>query len=209
MIKPILLKQSMNQSPIQYLNELLDTISERKCLHTIFIGGNHLSVLPLHKYANSNKICSIIFDAHRDYQFGLQSDFTHANFLNAMDDLSNTIIFGYRDGIDKSFKNCKIYKISQEESFIWQLHQLIIEGFHFYIDIDVDVFDPYFFPATCCPIKNGLSPQQMLKIIKIIGFKNIDYISIEEYISYLDDGHCIGILKNMIEEFIKGWNFYE
>ena len=106
----LLYKPKIDQSPIQYFSEIFDVISKSNIANTIFIGENHLSVLPLHRYSKCEKICSIILDAHRDYCCDLQDiDYSHANFLNYFDDLSSTIIYDYRNGNDEQFRNCQAY----------------------------------------------------------------------------------------------------
>lgn len=202
-----LLKHDINQSSSQYLDNLLDYFLSVNVSNSIFVGGNHLSALPLHRLAQKDNLCSIIFDAHRDYQVKFQDqDLSHANFLNCLDDLSSVIIFGYRDGKIETFRNCKSYNPKQEYPFLKQINEMKRKGFKFYVDIDIDVLDPYYFPATGCPIKDGLSPQELYKIIKYIGFESIKYVSIEEYLPYLGDEHCKEIIYDTIKLFIKGWN---
>lgn len=209
-LSTFLIKQNLNQSPKQYLDDVFKFISKTSVSKTIFVGGNHLSVLPLHRYARETRMCSIIFDAHRDYQLNSQEqDMTHANFLNYFEDLSNVMVFGYRDGESDSFRNCKIYNIEQSCAFLRQIEKLKKAGIKFYIDIDIDVLDPYYFSATACTIKNGISPQRLFSLIKQIGFDCIEFVSVEEYIPYLGDDHCNKIIDDIIQLFLKGWNGYE
>lgn len=207
-----LIKQNENQSAINYLDDILNLCEKSNIKNTVFMGGNHLSVLPLHKYAKNAGLCSIILDAHRDYSENLiNEEITHANFLSYIEDLSNVVIYGYRDGKGQinSYNSCKTFCVEQEKQFFCCINELKKKGFQFYVDIDLDVLDPHCFPATNCPIHNGIIFENLMKIIEFIGFENIKYFSIEEYNPYLGDISCSDLIENIFMNIIKGWNIYD
>ena len=218
---PKVYNQKYNESSYEYLCNMLRRIMMGKTNKRIYLGGNHLTALPMHLYAREKGIVSIIFDAHLDckkdqtannvvenYQKCddfLKRHYNHSNFLNAFPDLSELYVYGCRDTKSQTTKGCHVYLPSQKKKFLNDISDLIDNGTKFYLDLDVDAFSPAFFSATACPIDDGIMIDDLYEIIHYIGYDNIEMFSIEEYIPLIDNGMCGNYLVDIILEFIKSW----
>ena len=194
--------QKYDQSAKDYLDELYNYFSIYLEDRTIVFGGNHLSVLPLHRYASQKRYYTIIFDAHRDY-YEIDDGINHSNFLRYIEN-ENRMIFGYRDKFEAHLP-FEIYSINEKKTFIYRILELKKENYRFYIDIDFDVLDPLFFPATACPIKGGIGLDELIELLNIIDYNYIDYISFEEYMPIQDNGTSLDSAKKILNDIDEHW----
>lgn len=199
--------QGINESAKMYLTSVYQkTLTNDDISKKVYLAGNHLAVLPLHYRAFEEGLISIIFDAHRDYRLDKQDIINHGNFLNFLPSLENMIIFGYRDGSFDNYKGCRIFTYEQKSEFLNTINIEKQAGKRFYLDIDMDVLNPEVFPAVSCPITRGLNFDILTSIIQLIGFRNFDLLSVEEYVPLLDNGTCEMTIINLIIKIIEGWN---
>ncbi len=196
------ISKDFDSSPRMLLENLyirLKNMNDKKC---VILGGNHLSMLPVHIKAEENNFCSIVLDAHRDYIS--EEGYNHANFLKYIKK-NQILIYGYRDR-NNSDRPLNIYNFSKEEKkdFFDYIIQNVYLGKTFYIDIDVDVLDPVIFPCTYKKIEKGLNFEDIKEIFDIIGIERIRWLSISEYISYDDDNNYYQIIEMIINYFLNG-----
>ena len=199
----VLLNQGFYESAHEYLMRAEDEIllSER----CVVLGGNHLSCLPAHIAAKRKNLYRIILDAHRDYGTLTTGNPTHANFLSIVDDMQNVLFYGYRDGVHD--RNCEAKQFRRSDlSKMKALVNSLPKQTRFYVDVDLDVIDPSIFPATGCPLPEGLTISNVIDTIDIIGLDRIDIISFEEYMPILDDDEqCLRVILNLFEYVAKSW----
>lgn len=157
---------------------------------TLWLGGNHLSVLPVYESLEANDLV-IQFDAHFDL-FDLHDtveELSHGNFLRHAASLPKIVNVGHRDLLiaDETVRN--VYKETVSAAAVAadfpaiakQLHAKAAKAKRVWIDIDVDVFDPAFAPAVHQRTPFGLLPQQMLNLLEAVWSSHVVGVSISEF----------------------------
>ncbi|MFL5339857.1 MAG: arginase family protein [Gemmataceae bacterium] len=177
-----------------------------------WVGGNHLSVLPVLEELPKNSVV-IQFDAHLDvYNLtGCTTEPSHGNFLlHAAGPLPPIIHVGGRDlflpadHVRKHFRET----IAAEEvagSFDDVLRRLrtACRGRRVWLDIDCDVLDPAFFPATGQPLPFGLTPQQLLRCLDAAWSERVAGVSLSEFEPVRDRGdQSLGLLVWLLEHLL-------
>ena len=199
----MLLNQGFDESPREYLRRVRGIVSTSE--RSIVLAGNHLSCLPIHEIALERGLFRVVLDAHRDYAASTIGPPTHANFLSIAGEMRHLAFYGYRDGPYDGACIAGQYlcgNIDGLESFIKSLP----ETTRFYVDIDLDVIDPSIFPATGCPLPDGLSVPAVLDVLGAIGLSRIDIVSFEEYMPLADpDGKCFEIIIELLDHIMKRW----
>jgi arginase family enzyme len=179
----------------------------------IFIGGNHLSVLPIYNYYSKTKTKTLIlsFDAHIDAYGNRNENLYHGNYLHhfTKSKYVDIIHIGNRELIlDKNdvkdvIKDVfsMLYIINNGiEHLIEVINEKSKEYDEIHLDIDIDVFDQSNINSTGFPIPFGLEPNLMLKFLHSINSSKIVGISLTEY-NYLKD--TTGSSKNFLSWFIE------
>jgi arginase family enzyme len=179
----------------------------------LFIGGNHLSVLPIYNYHSKTKTKTLIltFDAHIDAYGSIKENLYHGNYLHHFTKSENIDIIhiGNRELIlDKNDANNIIKEIYSMlyiithgmDHLINIINEKSIEYDEIHLDIDIDVFDQSNINSTGFPIPFGLEPNLMLKFLSSINSSKVVGISITEY-NYLKDS--TGSSKNFLTWFIE------
>lgn len=180
--------QSFHKKARQKVRAVLD--SER---YLFWLGGNHLSVLPLLEELGSDPRAAVIqFDAHLDvYNLtGCTTKPSHGNFLlHAQGPLPPIAHVGHRDlflpaeHIDEHFRlvlSAEELAKSVEQS-LPRLQKVVAKAKHIWIDIDCDVFDPAFFPAVSEPQPFGIAPGLFLRLLDAIWSPKVLGLSISEF----------------------------
>jgi agmatinase len=163
-------------------------LSSREFL--IWLGGNHLSVLPLLEELPSDTLV-IQFDAHLDV-YNLHDctpELSHGNFLLHAEKRPRIVNIGSRDlfltakHVGKTFEAIfGVDRIAGDfPGMLSTLQQLLDSAPKIWIDLDVDAIDPQFVPAVCQPMPFGLTPPQFLVILQKIWSEKILGISISEF----------------------------
>lgn len=157
----------------------------------IWLGGNHLSVLPVLEELGSETLV-IQFDAHLDiYAFhDVTAELSHGNFLKHFDTPRPRLVnVGHRDlflthnEIAKSFEG--VYSAEEiainSDRVAVELQAKVTGAKRVWIDLDCDAFDPAAMPAVPQPLPFGLFPVVMLKLLnalwseKVIGFSMSEF----------------------------------
>lgn len=158
----------------------------------IWLGGNHLSVLPLYEELAGKKDATILqLDAHLDLYHlrECKSELSHGNFLRHLDPPPIIINVGHRDlFLPKEDVECFYRTVfsaadvtSDENEALALIRKSISSAGKVFVDIDVDVLDPTFFPAVNDALPFGLNPQQLLKIVGAIGKNQLAGLAISEF----------------------------
>ena len=161
----------------------------------VWLGGNHLSVLPLLEEldrAEAGDILVVQFDAHLDIQdfHDTTAELSHGNFLkHAAGRLPRIVHVGHRDlfvapvEIAKTFE--AVYPASQIavdlDGVADSLRKRARSAKRVWIDLDCDAIDPVFLPAVHQPLPFGLTPPAFLKLVDAAWAGNVVGLSISEF----------------------------
>jgi agmatinase len=159
----------------------------------LWLGGNHMSVLPVLEELGSKRdsLC-IQFDAHLDvYNLAdCTTEPSHGNFLlHADGPLPPIVHVGHRDlflpsdAITKHFRHAFSAEeiILDTDGIIRRLTMQAKSAKRVWIDIDCDVLDPAFFPAIEGPLPFGLSPPVLLRLLDAVWSERLAGVSISEF----------------------------
>lgn len=142
-----------------------DMFQQNPGVFPVFLGGEHLITLGIVKALAEIKgpLTVVHLDAHRD----LKKDW--------LGEKHSHITWAYRALKDKSVKlvqlGCRIWDPDEEEAFQKLGVKETLEGLEgpVYLTLDLDVFDPRHAPEVGTPQPNGLSPQDVFKVLKEIS----------------------------------------
>jgi arginase family enzyme len=159
----------------------------------LWVGGNHLSVLPVYEELGALDDTLVIqLDAHLDLYNLSDSppELNHGNFLRHADGpLPGLVNVGHRDLFlpEKSIRPFFQATFSAPElatdpaPAVTAIHDLTRQAKRVFIDIDCDVLDPAYFPATAHPLPFGLSPTLLLRFIDACWGENVCGVAISEF----------------------------
>ena len=144
------------------------------------IGGEHLVSYSSIKavYEKYPELRVIHLDAHADLREEyMEEKFSHATVLRRVwDFLGDKKIyqFGIRSGTKEEFEFAKehtyinMFDLTKIDKYIEELKK-----FPIYITVDLDVFDPSFFPGTGTPEPGGIDIKEFINFLKKIMGLNI------------------------------------
>ena len=160
-------------------NELTPLIKSGK--KVISIGGEHLVTYPVFKaYRQVHKNFTILhLDAHADLRKSYSGDaLSHASVLNLCleNGLEKLVQYGIRSGTREEYHMRQEDKRINPCSCISELENCFSKDEKIYITLDVDFFDPGFFPGTGTPEAGGASYNDFLKILSIMDRKKVKII---------------------------------
>jgi agmatinase len=157
----------------------------------IWLGGNHLSVLPVLEELGNDTLV-VQFDAHLDiYSFhDNTSELSHGNFLKHFDTPRPRLVnVGHRDLFLTYNEIAEIFEgvYSAEEIAIdsdrvaVELEAKAAGAKRVWIDFDCDALDPAAMPAVPQPLPFGLPPAVMLKLLNAVWSGRVVGFSISEF----------------------------
>lgn len=182
----------------------------------VWLGGNHLSVLPVYEELGADTLV-FQFDAHFDiYQLhNVTSNLANGNFLlHAETDLPPIVNVGHRDlfltpgEIDTRFAGAfsSLAIANDIEKFTKEVRKRAEGAKRVWIDIDADVFDPANVPAVHHPLPFGLSPLLALKLLDAAFDGNVVGVSISEFDPWRDTNDAgLNVLGWLIEWVLLRW----
>lgn len=192
----------------------------RQCLkngeRVIWLGGNHLSVLPVYEELGSDALV-FQFDAHFDiYQLhNVTPNLANGNFLlHAETDLPPIVNVGHRDlfltpgEINTRFAGAfsSLDIVNDIEKFTKEVRKRAAGAKRVWIDIDVDVFDPANVPAVHHPLPFGPSPLLVLKLLDAAFDGNVVGVSLSEFDPWRDQHDAgLNVLGWLIEWVLLRW----
>jgi len=145
------------------------------------IGGEHLVAYPL--FLASRKIFGdftmLHLDAHADLREGYAGDeFSHASVMNLClkNGLKKLVQFGIRSGTREEYKMRSEDKRIFPAKSLEDLDKTLTKNEKIYLSLDVDFFDPGYFPGTGTPEAGGYSFNDFVSILKILQNKNVEII---------------------------------
>jgi arginase family enzyme len=158
---------------------------------TLWLGGNHLSVLPV--YDVLGPLDTVVqFDAHLDVysQHDVTPTLSNGNFLNhTAGRLPRIVNVGHRDLFLPESERAGTFVATVSAADLagdaGRLAKTLNESrYHdgrIWIDLDVDVFDPAFCPAVHDPLPVGLAPSEFLRLLDSIWSDKVVGLSISEF----------------------------
>jgi arginase family enzyme len=159
----------------------------------LWLTGNHLGALPLYDELaeEGQKTLIVQFDAHLDiHHFSdCTPELSHGNFLLHCASLPPLLNLGHRellllpDSIARYYR--QTFSAEQialaEEAVVSQLRSAAAGAERLFFDIDCDVLDAAFFPATPHPIPFGLSPPTLLTLLEAAWSDKVVGVSFSEF----------------------------
>jgi agmatinase len=181
--------------------------------------GNHLGVLPLYDElaANAEETLVLQFDAHLDiYNLtDCESQPSHGNYLmHAAGRLPRIINMGSRDLMLPVEHVQKYYEAvipavqfaHDPGSAVTAVVKAAKKAKRLVLDLDCDVFDPVFFPATLHPLPFGLAPAVLLRVLEEIGPERFEIVAISEFAPSRDrEDQSLSTLLWLLEWLFLRW----
>ncbi len=185
----------------------------------IWLGGNHLSVLPIYEELGKQKDKVVVLqaDAHLDIQqfHDVTEDLANGNFLlHAEGKLPSIVNIGHRDLLTSpklwSKKFTAAYSSLDCSTRMAEIKQDLIERFQaagsVWLDIDCDVFDPAYAPAVHHPLPCGMAPRELLELFELAFQYNVIGVSISEFDPSRDrNDTTLSLLGWLIEWLLLKW----
>jgi agmatinase len=182
----------------------------------VWLGGNHLSVLPVYEELGADTLV-FQFDAHFDiYQLhDVTSNLANGNFLlHAEGEVPPIVNVGHRDlfltpgEINEWFAGAysSLDIANDIERFTKEVRKRAEGAKRVWIDIDADVFDPANVPAVHHPLPFGLSPLLALKLLDAAFAGNVAGVSVSEFDPWRDRNDAgLSVLGWLIEWVLLRW----
>ena len=157
----------------------------------LWLGGNHLSVLPVLEELGRDG-CVIQFDAHLDvYAFhDTTAELSHGNFLRHLETPSPRLVnVGHRDlfltpnEISETFEaTYSAVDVATDLSRVAaELSALVAGSKRVWIDLDADAFDPSVLPAVRQPLPFGIAAPTFLKLFDAVWSEKVVGMSVSEF----------------------------
>jgi agmatinase len=160
----------------------------------VWIGGNHLSALPVYDALASEAEGTLVvqFDAHLDI-YNLTDctpELSHGNFLlHAAGPLPQIANLGHRELLLRpqyvgqhyghAFSAAEL--AVDPEPALATLRRICAEARRVFLDFDCDVFDPAYFPAVGHPLPFGLTPTLVLRLLDAVWSDKVVGVSFAEF----------------------------
>ncbi len=179
----------------------------------LWLTGNHLGALPLYdELSQFGERCLVVqFDAHLDiHNFaGCTSELSHGNFLlHCAGTLPPIVNVGHRELLLRPDYVAKHYRLAlpadalavDPEPVLASLREASGRAECVFLDIDCDVLDTAWFPASSHPVPLGLSPQQLLRCLDAAWSERVAGVSISEFDPARDrDDRSLALLVWLLE----------
>ena len=160
----------------------------------LWLAGNHLGVLPVYEGLGGLGEDSLVLqlDAHLDiYNLSdCTEELSHGNFLlHAESPLPAVHNVGHRDLFLPPEHVAKHYRAvhsaaelaSGADRVLADLKRAAAKAGRVFIDIDCDVFDPAFFPASAHPLPFGLAPAFALRLLEAVWSERVCGVAVSEF----------------------------
>jgi agmatinase len=164
----------------------------------IWIGGNHLSVMPLYEELGVRSRSLVVqFDAHLDiyHHDDTKSELSHGNFIRYLPEPRPEIVnLGHRDQFmtSKEIHNHFAAAVGAVALLHDGVEKKLANGIRranrVCLDVDWDVLDPAYFPAVDDPLPFGLTPRQLLRHMQAAWSEKICAIALSEFNPARDNG---------------------
>jgi arginase family enzyme len=179
----------------------------------LWVCGNHLGALPVYDELSAQGDGTLVvqFDAHLDiYNLtDCSTEVSHGNFLlHCAGPLPALINLGHRELLLPPEHIARYYRSTFAASelaldpgpALTQLRRAARKARRIFLDLDCDVFDRAFFPATANPVPFGLSPALVLRLFDAVWSERVVGLAISEFDPARDQGdHCLATLMWLLE----------
>jgi agmatinase len=179
---------------------------------TLWLGGNHLSVLPVFDALGAGDVV-IQFDAHLDCYalHDTQEALSHGNYLLHVEPpRPKVVVVGHRDlfltagEVRKTFAEAVPAEATTEAAEA--IRKQVAKAKRVWLDLDVDVFDPAFAPGVGQPLPFGLTPREVLGLMLGAWGDRLAGVSISEFLPARDrDDRTLELLGWLVERLLLRW----
>jgi arginase family enzyme len=179
----------------------------------LWVAGNHLGVLPVYDELSRQRDGTLVvqFDAHLDvYNLtDCTEELSHGNFLrHCAGPLPALVNLGHRELLLRPEYVADYYRKTFPASALAldtgparaYLRRAARKARRIFLDLDCDVFDRAFFPATAQSVPFGLSPQAVLQLLEAVWSDRVVGLAVSEFDPARDAGdHCLATLMWLLE----------
>ncbi len=158
------------------------------------LGGEHsISFAPISKYLSDFEDLVVIhLDAHADLRDGyLGHHYSHASIIRRVLDRFSSqhelIQYGIRSGTKAEYEWMKNHDtlVASRQQFLQKIESIAAER-PIYLTLDLDYFDPSFFPGTGTPEPGGEDFHSFVSLCKVLMNKNLVGCDVVELSPELD-----------------------
>jgi arginase family enzyme len=181
----------------------------------IWLGGNHLSALPIYDELSGRQDVLIVqLDGHLDIHHfdDCTRELSHGNFLlHAAGPLPPLCNVGHRDLLLPADRIQAAYRqtwsalelAADTAGVLAKLRELSAASDAVYLDLDCDVFDSAAFPAVAQPVPFGLPPLLVLQVIEAVWSPRVRGLFVSEFVPGRDhQDRCLGTLVWLLEHVL-------
>ncbi|MCI0463043.1 MAG: arginase family protein [Gemmataceae bacterium] len=179
----------------------------------LWVAGNHLGVLPVYDELAREPEGTLVvqFDAHLDiYNLSdCTEELSHGNFLlHCAGPLPAVVNLGHRELLLRPEHIGRYYRATfpapdlavDPGPALTYLRQAGRKARRVFLDLDCDVFDRAYFPATAQPLPFGLSPSLLLRLIESVWSPRVAGLAVSEFDPARDQNdHCLATLMWLLE----------
>ena len=179
---------------------------------TLWLGGNHLSVLPVFDALGAGDLV-IQFDAHLDCYalHDTHESLTHGNYLLHVEPpRPKVLVVGHRDLFLTTAEVRRTFAaaVPAEEigSSAEVIRRHVSKAKRVWLDLDADVFDPAYAPGVGEPLPFGLSPREVLALLLAAWGDRLVGVSVSEFLPARDrDDRTLELLGWLVERLLLRW----
>lgn len=157
----------------------------------LWLGGNHLSVLPVLDELGAGTLV-VQFDAHLDvYSFhDTTAELSHGNFLKHVAAPRPRLVnVGHRDLFLTPAEVAETFEAvfpaaavgENPDAVAASVRELVAYADRVWLDLDCDALDPAFLPAVQQPLPFGLAPPAFLKLFDAAWADKVIGLSVSEF----------------------------
>jgi arginase family enzyme len=179
----------------------------------VWVAGNHLGVLPVYDElsARAEGVLVVQFDAHLDIHHfrDTSAEPSHGNFLlHCAGPLPPLVNVGHRELLLPTDYVGRFYR----ETFpaadlavdptpaLKRLRRAAADAERVFLDLDCDVFDSAYFPATARPVPFGLTPPLFLRLLDAVWSPKVAGVFVSEFDPARDhDDRSLALLMWLLE----------
>ncbi len=179
----------------------------------LWLCGNHLGALPVYDELSRQSEGTLVvqLDAHLDvyHLTDCTEELSHGNFLlHCAGPLPELVNLGHRELLLPPEHVAKYYRATFPASelatdpgpALAHLRRAARKARRVFLDLDCDVFDRAFFPATANPVPFGLSPALVLRLLEAVWSERVIGVAVSEFDPARDTGdHCLATLMWLLE----------
>lgn len=179
---------------------------------TLWLGGNHLSVLPVFDALGAGDLV-VQFDAHLDcYALHDTTEaLSHGNYLLHVEPpRPKVLVVGHRDLFLTAdvVRRTFVAAVPAERlnDFFGTVQRHTAKAKRVWLDLDVDALDPAYAPGVGQPMPFGLTPPQVLTLMLDCFGDKLAGVSISEFLPAADrDDRTLELLGWLVERLLLKW----